>query len=257
MSKLVSLVMNENMKIFRRPRTWMMILFILAINLAMAIAMKRFEDSAPVSGFLEFMHFSANLTVLVFLFSVVIASEIVAGEFTWGTIKLLLIRPASRSKILLSKYAAVVLFLMALLLVLLIGSALIGIILFGTGGAPGGKASPQSILQTYGFLFVYLLVNVTFAFMISTVFRSSTLAIALSFLVMFSAGPALMLLAAFKHEWAKYLWFANTDLSVYFGGGEPPFEGMTLGFSITVLLVYYALFIGVAWYIFNKRDVAV
>ncbi|MFD2875395.1 ABC transporter permease [Paenibacillus rhizoplanae] len=38
------------------------------------------------------------------------AADSVAGEFTWGTIKLLLIRPWSRSKILLSKYISLVIF---------------------------------------------------------------------------------------------------------------------------------------------------
>ena len=41
--------------------------------------------------------------------------DMVAGEFTWGTIKLLLIRPASRSKILLSKYLTTLLFAATLL----------------------------------------------------------------------------------------------------------------------------------------------
>ncbi len=47
---------------------------------------------------------AAGLIIMVTLFTVIIAGDMVAGEFTWGTIKLLLIRPASRAKILLSKY---------------------------------------------------------------------------------------------------------------------------------------------------------
>jgi ABC-2 type transport system permease protein len=60
----------------------------------------------------------------------------------------------------------------------------------------------------------------------------------------------------FKYKWAKYLLFVNTDLSPYFMGGKPPFEGMTLGFSVTVLVVYWLLFYLIAWLLFTKRDVA-
>jgi ABC-2 type transport system permease protein len=50
--------------------------------------------------------------------------------------------------------------------------------------------------------------------------------------------------------------FANTNLGLYFGGREPPIEGMTLGFSVTMLLLYYIVFLALSWYIFSKRDVA-
>ena len=44
---------------------------------------------------------ASGLIIMVTLFTVIIAGDMVAGEFTWGTIKLLLIRPASRAKILI------------------------------------------------------------------------------------------------------------------------------------------------------------
>lgn len=62
------------------------------------------------------------------IFTALVAADSVAGEFTWGTIKLLLIRPWSRSKILLSKYISMVLFSLFSTLLLIVfgyGSALI------------------------------------------------------------------------------------------------------------------------------------
>ncbi|WP_441895000.1 ABC transporter permease [Paenibacillus sp. YAF4_2] len=61
----------------------------------------------------------------------IIAGDIIAAEFSTGTIKLLLIRPSSRIKILLSKYLAMLLFSMVLLLILFVISFLINGILFG------------------------------------------------------------------------------------------------------------------------------
>lgn len=255
MSNLMSLVQNENMKIYRRPRTWIMAALLLAATITFAFLMKSFGTDVFIST-LVYMSNAASLTFLVFIFSVVIAADIVAGEFTWGTIKLLLIRPVGRSKVLLSKYIAVLLFMLALLALLFVSSLAIGLILFDID-APGDVPMTMSgVLKEYGFRIVELTINVTFAFMISTVFRSSALAISLAFVIMFASSSVMTALIALKKEWAKYILFANTDLGMYFGGREPPFEGMTLAFSVTMLLLYYAVFIALAWTIFRKRDVA-
>src|SRR5699024_5352275 len=63
------------------------------------------NDIQPHSyGAWEFVYENNMLLMLVSLFTIVIAAGIIAHEFRWGTIKLLLIRPISRSTILLSKY---------------------------------------------------------------------------------------------------------------------------------------------------------
>lgn len=54
------------------------------------------------------------LYYLVGIFAAIAAAEVVAGEFTWGTIKLLLIRPWTRTKVLASKLLAVLLFTLAM-----------------------------------------------------------------------------------------------------------------------------------------------
>ncbi|WP_412095571.1 ABC transporter permease, partial [Bacillus inaquosorum] len=77
---------------------------------------------------------SAGFTILTGLFTIIIAAGIVANEFNWGTIKLLMIRPLNRFQILLSKYITVLLFGFLLLFILFMGSTLLGLIFFGTGG---------------------------------------------------------------------------------------------------------------------------
>ncbi|MBE3554796.1 MAG: ABC transporter permease, partial [Thermicanus sp.] len=58
-----------------------------------------------------------------------------------------------------------------------------------------------------------------------------------------------------RYGWVKYILFANTDLRQYFDG-TPLVEGMTLSFSITVLLAYFLIFNLLSWILFMKRDVA-
>lgn len=208
---------------------------------------------------------ASSLVMLITLFTVIVAADAVAAEFTWGTIKLLLIRPASRSKILLSKYVSTMLFALFLLAFLFLSSIVINAILYGFGGmaAPSlkldaGGAVKEGVLMfdvlaAYGLKAIELVMVVSLAFMISSVFRSSSLAIGISIFIMLTGQAITMLLL--RWSWGKYFLFANTDLTQYIAG-QPLAEGMTLGFSIAVLLAYFILFNAMSWLVFTRRDVA-
>ncbi|WP_203361644.1 ABC transporter permease [Bacillus sp. REN10] len=212
----------------------------------------------------SFVYNSTTFLAFAGLFMIIIAAGIVASEYTWGTIKLLLIRPLSRSKILFSKYVTVLLFGLLMISILFLFSSLVGAILFGTDGEKvhlayeGGKVVEQSLF--FHLCKVYLLRSVdifmiaTMAFMISAAFRNSSLAIGISLFLLFMGGNVTMMIAM-KYDWAKYSLFANTDLMQY-ETGRVIVEGMTLGFSITVLAVYFIIFHALAFFIFSKRDVA-
>lgn len=208
---------------------------------------------------------SANFIPIMAIFTIVIAADIVAGEFSGGTIKMLLIRPVRRWKILLSKYTATMLYAVFGLAVLFAAAMLVGGIAYGTDGfgiphlfVENGAVQERSMfvqaLISYGYNCISLLIMVTFAFMISSAFRSSSMAIGISIGLMFMGGLVVQILR--KYEWIKYFLFTNLDLQQYSGGNKPLVEGMTLGFSITMLLLYYAAFNLIAWLLFTKRDVS-
>ncbi len=154
MSSLVSLIQNENMKIYRRVSTWVMIglliLLLMGFGFLTRFVIKetvdenwqqslternvsleemvsdpylfgpkhefrneiiinqyRIEnDIEPVemATFWGFVKEAVGITSIITMFTIIIGAGIVANEFSWGTIKLLLIRPVSRGKVLLSKY---------------------------------------------------------------------------------------------------------------------------------------------------------
>lgn len=106
-------------------------------------------------------------------------------------------------------------------------------------------------------MFVEITMTATLAFTLSTVFRSSTLAISLSIFLMFVGEICVEVCKLMGLEGGKYLLFANTDLSPYFNGGIPLFSGMTLMFSVGILLVHFTVFHLVSWLSFTKRDVSV
>lgn len=251
--KLIPLIQNENMKIYRRSASWILMGILILINVLMAFVM-----SSSMFGDMHAMDFvanSANLLAYITIASVVIAGGIVASEFSWGTIKLLLIRPVSRTKILLSKYAALLLYALLLIIVTWVSSSILGLLFFGVSHEP--QTTIGAILKNYGLLSVDLLMTITFAFMISTVFRSQALAIALSFIIMFFSTTIVQILAGLEYSWGKYILFANTDLRQHLEGGYTIFEGTSLGFSVAVLIAYFVLFHLISLYVFRKRDVSV
>ncbi|WIL36765.1 MULTISPECIES: ABC transporter permease [Bacillus] len=210
---------------------------------------------------------SAGFTILTGLFTIIIAAGIVANEFNWGTIKLLMIRPLSRFQILMSKYITVLLFGFLLLLILFIGSTLLGLIFFGTGGETAanihliykdGHVSEQNMMShlatTYLSESVSALMVATMAFMLSAVFRNSSLAVGFSIFLLVAGTTATAFIAA-KFDWAKYILFANVDLTQYVDG-TPLIEGMTMTFSIVMLAIYFIIFLLLAFGIFIKRDIA-
>ncbi|ALS77414.1 ABC transporter permease [Planococcus kocurii] len=218
----------------------------------------------PYDGW-EYVLENSFLSSVISLFTIIVAAGIISNEFKWGTIKLLLIRPISRTKILFSKYASVLIFALTLLVFLLVTSLVVGAILFGLNGVNPSIVQQQAggfgqngvlgeIVQDYGLSLITLVMMATFAFMISAIFRSSSMAIGLAIFLMMAGNAIVAFLS--QYGWSKYILFANTNLKQYMDGAEPLIEGMTLTFSIVVLLVYFALFIGAAWTAFTKRDIA-
>ena len=208
---------------------------------------------------------SASMVLVITVFTIIIAGDILAGEFSSGTIKLLLIRPANRLKILIAKYISSLMFGMLLLLTLFVVSVTVNGILFGFGdlnlplievtydGYIVEKNMVLNLWKTYLLNGVSTILYVTMAFMISSAFRSSTMAIAFSIVAMF--GGNILLEALQRFDWSKYLLFANTDLTQYLSG-RPYHNGMTLSFSIGVLAVYFLAFNLISWLMFTRRDVA-
>lgn len=312
---MIKLIRNENMKLYSRISTWIMIalllLFIIATGILTKAMTKNISNSnwkddlqkqsdslktemtqlpdiksakdqytkiikindyriehniAPASdnSLWGFVSSAAGIVSLISLFTIIIGAGMVASEFSEGTIKLLLIRPSKRWKILLSKYISTLLSTLFMLVILFVFSFIMGSILFGFNGVSepylnyfNGNITEVSMIRhifsLYGYNCVDLIMMATLAFMISTAFRNSSLAIGLSIFLMFTGGTLVQFLS--RYNWTKYILFANTNLSVY-NDGTPLVKGMTLGFSIAVLIVYFVIFNAISWIGFTKRDVA-
>lgn len=265
MADFLRLLQNENMKIYRRVGTWVMYAFIIGIPLVMSLAIISVTPEDPPSNWL-FMFIASNiLASLIAIFTVVKAADAVAGEFSQGTIKLLLIRPWRRSAILLSKFLAMLLFGLALTAAAFTVTLVVGTAFFGYTASPEDMFSEMGRKNPWGYMLLWYLYQfisavavASFAFMMSAAFRSGGLTIGLSIFILLAGGLITNLLSLLDKPIVKYTLFPHLQLTSYLDGGPGPLPQypMTLGFSLAVLGVHFAVFVAVAWLAFGRRDVA-
>ena len=211
----------------------------------------------------SFMDFELDLlSMFATLFAVVVAAGIVSSEFSTGTIKMLLTRPVARWKILLSKLVTTIFYGLFIYVVTIAFSALVGAILWGTTTSAqleliDGVVKEVDVWGSYFEMLVLsfsdFFMSIFLAFMIGSVFSSSSLAVGLTLFISFMGATVVMLLS--KYEIAKYIWITHTDLTQYATGSSPMIEGLTLPFSLTMNVIYAVLFLVVTFTFFMKRDV--
>ncbi|KAA9006309.1 ABC transporter permease [Paenibacillus spiritus] len=218
----------------------------------------------------EFLDNSVSLFIPLLIMAV--ASDLVSGERTTGTIKMLLTRPVKRWRILFSKMTALLMFVSLIILSTYVVSYLISGLAFGyrgfnvpvfTGFRISGDAVDMSavhavpqwkyMLMQAGLIWFVSIVVALLAFMVSVLVRST----AASIVVMMAALIAGSILTNMASSWtaAKYLFMVNLGLTNYLAGMPAPIEGMTLPFSLAVLAVWGGVSVAVSFAVFTKRDI--
>lgn len=141
----VPLLGSELSVLFRRRRTWAMLLALAAIPVLIAVAV-RLSSSVPAGRGPAFLDRIAQnglfVAVTAMLVSVplflpltvgVVAGDTIAGEAGLGTLRYLLVAPAGRVRLLLVKYAGAIAFCVAAPLTVALAGAAIGASLFPVG----------------------------------------------------------------------------------------------------------------------------
>jgi len=211
--------------------------------------------------------FDAQLFITIAI--VVVAGTIVSEEFNKGTIKLLLVRPYKRIKILIAKFIACLIILFLAYVVMALAQFILGGIMNGFNDYVGKaaiynfKTSSVEEISTFKYMILsglsilpqYLLI-MTLAFSLSVLFINSPIAIALPLLGIM--GAEIINELAYHFEKAKFLRFfvtPNWDLSIYLFGKLPQFEPISLTFSIAVCVVYFVIMLVASLYIFKRKEI--
>ncbi len=210
------------------------------------------------------------------IFMIILAGMTLSNEYTSGTIRLLLIRPQSRSKILSSKLISLYVWWLAAAGA---GALLLGgecMLLFGIKDMfkpdlfiIGGRVAeiPSLITLIIKILLAVLSASpiVLFALLISTLIKKAALPIALSMMGRFATSVVIMLSVVlnltFPHMHFEYSPFPYLDLASMVGNAADAYAGssyfslneiisdMTGGYA-TLSSSIYNIWIGIAWMLF-------
>lgn len=211
-----------------------------------------------------FNEYLLMLVIMIFM----IAGSITSQEFSKGTIKLLLLKPYSRVKILLSKYITVILSIFIAFIIMFIIQLVVGGIFFGYDSlsVPIIVYSNISDSITIVNVFQYILLNfigllpcflilATLAFATSTIFANTALAVVIGFVGYIGGNMVSELLSSLKYWWIKYIYCFNWDLTPYIFNHYPAIKGLSLSFSIIICIVYLLLLLVPTFIFFKRKDI--
>lgn len=196
-----------------------------------------------------------------FLISLV-AGDQLAGEATGGTFRLMLIRPASRARILFAKYVTTLFYTFSLILFMAMLSLGLGVFLFGAGDlvVPG-----ETIVVIPG---DDVLLRFAIAFGLATwsMWCVASLAFLFSALVENAIGPIIgtmtviivfLIISNLPVEFFEHIrpYLFTSYLNVWQEAFGEPVPWERIGSSMLKLGAFGIGFYGVTWYIFRRKDI--
>jgi ABC-2 type transport system permease protein len=201
---MYSLLKIELFKIFKRPRTYIAFGVITAIILLIQIALKfggeeyiglmmsglneSFEVPASeiLNGYLVCFIILNLLLIHVPILVALIAGDMIAGEATIGTLRLIASKPVSRTKLLLVKFTASVIYTLLLLIWVAVLSLFLSMVIFGTNDLFVARESESNIIKAFDVLWRYM---AAFGFAAVALTTVAALAFMLSVFAENSIGP--------------------------------------------------------------------
>lgn len=226
------------------------------------------EYQNPSTANYTFQNSIESYIVIIVMVIVIVAGVSVSEEFNKGTVKLLLVRPYSRTKILIAKLISVFITMAITTISILALQFIVGGLVYGFEtyemqvlqfDFTNNSIVTLNIFAYLGLMFicklpVFILIG-TLAFALSTIFLNSPLAIALPIFGYMGSDMINMLALSYKWDWVKYFVTPNWDLSQYLFGGTPMFKGTSIEFSITICAIYFVIMLVSSIVSFKKRNI--
>ncbi len=237
------------------------------------IPIEKYDNTSTRSRLAEAL--SVNVGVIMFL-AIFLSSVIVANEHTSGAIRLLMIRPRARWKILLSKLVCIITYFLALTVATSLLTTLIEVIIYGGSdlNVPyllTSKDTVKEISPLYYYIYsnaAAVLPSVLAAcvgFLLSVLAKRGVLALAISMLV--NVFGALVSQIAYNFiinaAWLKLTpipYFTLSDafpepMTLCHDWQAPHNYGISFGAGIAVLLIYSFIMLILSFVIFNREQI--
>lgn len=270
----------ELFKIFKKPRTYIAFAAIAAIIFLIQLAlyvdgeeflnfvMQSLNESFSIEGKKlngYFICFSILNTLLVHvpLLIALVAGDMIAGEANMGTLRLLITKPISRTKLLLGKFLATSIYTVALLLFMAILALFGSLLIFGTGDLMVFKSDVFLIIDRNDVFWRYLF---AFGFAAISMITVASLAFLLSVFAENSIGPIIATMSVIIvltilttmdipiFNTLKPFLFTNHMLNWKGFFDEPVDYGEVLK-STLVLFFHIFLFVSLAIFTFRRKDI--
>jgi ABC-2 type transport system permease protein len=192
-----------------------------------------------------------------------VAGDLLAGEATAGTYRLMITRPISRFKIVSSKFLSGIIYTMLLVIWLAIISLGLGIIIFGVGELIVIQSSSIIVFSKYDILWRFLL---GYSFASLSMMVVASLAFLLSSLVENAIGPivstmaiiiVLLIISAIDIDIFQKIkpFLFTTYMSSWRLFFDDPIDLSKILESTLILVGHIVAFFGVTVYIFQKKDI--
>ncbi|MFD9938389.1 ABC transporter permease [Streptomyces massasporeus] len=270
-----TLLRNELRTTFRRWRTLALLAVLAAVPILVGIAVKiETSDGSSTGGggggpafisqitnnglFLVFTALAATLPFFLPMAIGVVAGDAIAGEANAGTLRYLLVAPAGRSRLLLTKYATVVVFCLAATLVVAVSALTVGALLFPLGDLTTISGTRISFAEGLGrALLIALAVAASLigvaalGLFVSTMTGSGIAAMAttVGLLITVQILDQIPQLHALRPYFFSHYWLSFADLM-----REPVYwDDLTKNLGLQAL--YAAVFGSAAWARFTAKDI--
>ncbi|MEU2265314.1 ABC transporter permease [Streptomyces olindensis] len=270
------LLRNELTTTFRRWRTLALLAVLAGVPILVGIAVKieTGDGSSPGGGggggpafisqitnnglFLVFTALAATLPFFLPMAVGVVAGDAIAGEANAGTLRYLLVAPAGRSRLLLTKYVTVVLFCLAATLVVAVSALTVGALLFPLGDLTTISGTRISFAEGLGrALLIALAVAASLigvaalGLFVSTLTNSGIAAMAttVGLLITVQILDQIPQLHALQPYFFSHYWLSFADLM------REPVYWDELAKNLGLQALYAAVFGSAAWARFTAKDI--
>lgn len=270
----------ELFKIFSKPRSYIGFSAVAAIAIVIQIALyadgKSYWDfliqSLDESFQIENLTFNGNMVCFILLQALIVqmpllvalvSGDAISGEAAAGTIRSLLTKPVSRSKILWAKLLANEIYTFLLVLWLGILAWVVSLAIFGSGDLVVLKSDSLTIIRSadsawrfiaaFGIAFLSLSVVVTLALLLS-VFSENSIApiiITMSIIILFTIIGTFDL--PVFNQLKPFLF--TTHMIIWRNLFDSPLPNEQIFVSIGVLVLHIVLFLAITFYHFKRKDI--
>jgi ABC-2 type transport system permease protein len=274
-----TLILAELTKIFRKWRTYigfMVLIFLVGVvqtaiyyegGSAVNMANQSFSDNFIMTGNLLNGYFVGNvllnsLIIHVPFLIVLVGGDLLAGEATHGTYRMLLTRPISRMNILIAKFLSGFIYTLIFMIFMLAISVGVSLIIFGSG----------ELIVFRDKIYIYATNDILWRFINAYAFATLSMSTIIALSILFSSlvenaiGPIITTMAvliislilsnlniSFFEKIQPYLFTSYlNDWKLFF---DDPVNYNEVFKSAGVLLLYISSIFGITAFIFTRKDI--